>query len=86
MAEKFERTCMGCRQGFDKRELNRIVRTPEGDVKLDETGRMNGRGAYICQSADCLKKVLKTRALDRALKITLSEEVKNELLQKYGEA
>lgn len=84
MAEKFERTCMGCRKGFDKRELNRIVRTPEGEIKLDETGRMNGRGAYICRDAACLQKVLKSRALDRALKMNLSEDVKNELLQKYG--
>lgn len=84
MAEKFERTCMGCRKGFDKRELNRIVRTPEGEIKLDETGRMNGRGAYICRDAACLQKVLKSRALDRALKVNLSEDVKNELLQKYG--
>lgn len=86
MAEKFQRTCMGCRKAFDKHELNRIVRTPEGDVRLDETGRANGRGAYICNDAACLKKVLKTRALERAMKITLSEEVKDELLQKYGEA
>lgn len=84
MAEKFQRTCMGCRGAFDKHELNRIVRTPDGEVKLDETGRANGRGAYVCQNPDCLKKVLKTRALDRALKVTLGEDVKNELLQKYG--
>lgn len=76
---------MGCRKAFDKHELNRIVRTPDGDVMLDESGRANGRGAYICGEAACLKKVLKTRALERALKVQLSEEVKNELLQKYGE-
>ncbi len=83
---KLQRTCIACRQGFNKHELNRIVRTPNGEVKLDDTGRLNGRGAYICRDAACLKKALKTRALERALKITLSEEVKNELLQKYGEA
>lgn len=76
---------MGCRKAFDKHELNRIVRTPDGDVMLDESGRANGRGAYICGETACLKKVLKTRALERALKVQLSEEVKNELLQKYGE-
>lgn len=76
---------MGCRRAFDKHELNRIVRTPEGEVRLDESGRANGRGAYICTDSACLKKVLKTRALERALKVQLSEEVKNELLQKYGE-
>lgn len=85
MAEKFQRTCMGCRKAFDKHELNRIVRTPDGEVMLDESGRANGRGAYVCADPACLKKVLKTRALDRALKVQLSEEIKNELLQKYGE-
>lgn len=88
MAEKlkFQRTCIACRKGFDKRELNRIVRTPQGEIKLDESGRMAGRGAYICSDAACLKKALKSRALERALKTPLSEDVKNELLQKYGEA
>lgn len=85
MAEKFQRTCMGCRKGFDKRELNRIVRTPQGEIVLDEGGRLNGRGAYICHDVACLKKVIKSRALERALKQPISEEVTNELLQKYGE-
>lgn len=87
MAEKakLQRTCIACRQSFDKRELNRIVRTPSGEVRLDEGGRMAGRGAYICRDAACLKKALKSRALERALKQPLSEDVKNELLQKYGE-
>lgn len=83
---KLQRTCIACRKSFDKRELNRVVRTPGGDILLDESGRMAGRGAYICQSAACLKKALKSKGLERALKTPLSEDIKNELLQKYGEA
>lgn len=87
MAEraKPQRTCLACRQMKDKRELARVVRTPEGEVKLDETGRMAGRGAYLCKDPECLKRAMKSRALERALKHPISEEVKNELLQKYAE-
>jgi hypothetical protein len=80
---KPQRTCIACRQMMDKRLLCRVVRTPEGEILLDETGRKAGRGAYICHNPECLKKAFKTRALERALKQPLSEDVKNELLQKY---
>ena len=87
MAEraKQQRTCLACRQMKDKRELTRVVRTPDGEIKLDDTGRMPGRGAYLCKEPECLKRVLKSRALERALKQPISEDVKNELLQKYAE-
>ncbi|HIU10694.1 MAG TPA: YlxR family protein [Candidatus Avidehalobacter gallistercoris] len=87
MAEraKPQRTCLACRQMKDKRELTRVVRTPDGEIKLDDTGRMPGRGAYLCKEPECLKRVLKSRALERALKQPISEDVKNELLQKYAE-
>ena len=87
MAEsaKPPRTCLACRQMKDKRELTRVVRTPDGEIKLDDTGRMPGRGAYLCKEPECLKRVLKSRALERALKQPISEDVKNELLQKYAE-
>ena len=87
MAEraKPQRTCLACRQMKDKRELTRVVRTPDGEIKLDDTGRMPGRGAYLRKEPECLKRVLKSRALERALKQPISEDVKNELLQKYAE-
>lgn len=61
------RMCVGCRQMLPKKELLRIVRTPEGEVKADKTGRAPGRGAYICKNTECLEKAKKIRALERAL-------------------
>ena len=70
-----QRQCMGCRERKAKRELIRVVRTPEGDVKLDFGGKMNGRGAYICPQSECLKKAIRSKALDRSLEVTIPEEV-----------
>ena len=61
------RMCVACRQMRPKKELARVVRTPEGAVMLDATGRANGRGAYLCRDVACLEKAVKSRALDRAL-------------------
>ena len=58
-----------------KKELIRVVRTPEGDLKLDDRGRMNGRGAYICRDAACLSKAMKSRGLERSLDIRIPEEI-----------
>lgn len=69
------RMCVACRQMRPKKELVRIVRTPEGDVRLDTTGRANGRGAYLCASAECLNRAVKTRALERALEAKLDGDV-----------
>jgi hypothetical protein len=68
------RTCVACRQGRPKRELIRIVRTPEGDVLVDETGKRNGRGAYLCRQRSCWRKALDQGHLARALKTTLDAE------------
>ena len=68
------RMCVACREMKPKKELIRVVRTPEGEVIADETGRKNGRGAYLCRSEICLGKAIKTRALERALDHPLSEE------------
>ena len=70
-----QRQCMGCRERMDKRELIRVVRTPEGNVQLDFSGKLNGRGAYICPKAECLKKAQKSKALDRSLEVSIPEEV-----------
>ena len=75
------RMCVACREMKPKKELIRVVRTPEGDVVADETGRKNGRGAYLCRSEACLNKALKIRALDRALEQPLSEAAVDALRQ-----
>lgn len=69
------RQCMGCRERRPKRELIRVVRCTDGEVRLDFGGKMNGRGAYICPNAECLKKVRKSKGLDRSLEVTIPEEV-----------
>ena len=69
----------GCRERKAKRELIRVVRCPDGSVNLDFGGKMNGRGAYICPSSDCLKKALRSKALDRSLEVTIPEEVYDRL-------
>ena len=70
-----QRQCMGCRERKPKRDMIRIVRTPEGAVNLDFGGKMNGRGAYICPNPECLRKVQKSKALDRSLEVTIPDEV-----------
>ena len=66
--------CVSCREMQPKKELTRVVRTPEGIVKVDRTGRANGRGAYLCKRRACWEQALKRKALDRALKMTLDAE------------
>lgn len=70
-----QRTCVGCRQVKDKNQLIRIVRRPTGEIELDPTGRVSGRGAYICPHADCLRIALKGQRLDRALGRTVGDDV-----------
>jgi predicted RNA-binding protein YlxR (DUF448 family) len=71
---KPQRTCIACRDVKDKRELIRIVRSPEGKVGVDLTGKANGRGAYLCRQASCWQKSLEKNMLGRALKVTVSTE------------
>ena len=70
-----QRQCMGCRERKAKRELIRVVRTPEGTVRLDFGGKMNGRGAYLCPNLECLKKAIRAKALERSLEVSIPEEV-----------
>ncbi len=72
------RKCVGCNESKSKKELVRIVRSPEGDISLDITGKKSGRGAYICPSADCLKKAVKSKRIDRILEVTVPESVYEE--------
>ncbi|HNW85491.1 MAG TPA: YlxR family protein [Candidatus Limiplasma sp.] len=75
------RMCVGCREMKPKKELLRAVRSPEGDVSLDATGKKAGRGAYVCYNAECLKKALKQRQLDRALEAHLDEAANLQLTE-----
>ena len=68
------RMCVGCREMKPKKELLRAVRSPDGEVTLDLTGKKAGRGAYVCFHAECLNKALKQKQLNRALDVRLSEE------------
>ena len=70
-----QRQCMGCRERREKRAMIRVVRTPEGEVTLDFSGKKNGRGAYLCPNPDCLKKAIKAKSLDRSLEVAIPEEV-----------
>ena len=69
------RMCVGCREMKEKRDLVRIVRTPEGETLLDTTGKKSGRGAYVCRNAECLRRAIKQRQLERQLDITLTDEI-----------
>lgn len=72
---KHERTCAGCGSQSPKRAMMRVVRTPDGEVRYDPTGRANGRGAYLCRNVDCVRAAKKKRALARALKTDVDESV-----------
>ncbi|MCL5958233.1 MAG: YlxR family protein [Chloroflexi bacterium] len=76
-----QRTCVACRQEESKRELVRVVRTPEGAVKVDLTGKKSGRGAYLCRSKACWDLAFKKKALEHALKTEISPEDKADLLE-----
>ena len=80
-----QRQCMGCRERKAKRDMIRVVRGTDGNVSLDFGGKMNGRGAYICPNPECLKKALRSKALDRSLEVTIPEEIYDRL-QKEREA
>ena len=70
------RTCIVCRLKIDKRRVTRIVRTPEGEVLVDLTGKRNGRGGYLCDNIECWNKAINSKILDRALKAEISESDK----------
>ncbi len=70
-----ERRCLGCMQSFPKKDLVRVVRTPNGNVEMDLTGKKSGRGAYICKSKVCLKKAIKAKRLQTNLEVEISEEL-----------
>ena len=73
------RRCTGCGEHFPKNTLIRVLRTPEGEVVLDLTGKMSGRGAYICKNAACFKKARKSRRIETSLECQISEELYNRM-------
>ena len=69
------RQCLGCREMKPKKELIRVVRSPEGDISLDFKGKASGRGAYVCPNSQCLKKAIKAKALERAFSLQIPQEI-----------
>ena len=74
-----QRQCMGCRERKAKRDMIRVVRTTEGTVTLDFSGKLNGRGAYVCPDLECLNKAQKSRSLERCLETPIPQEVYDRL-------
>lgn len=79
------RKCTGCGEMKPKKELVRVIKTAEDHILMDLTGKMNGRGAYVCRSQECLKKAIKTKAIERSLGISISENIYDELKKELGE-
>ena len=79
-----ERFCLGCQQSLPKKSLVRIVRSPEGDFSVDITGKMPGRGAYICPKAECFEKAQKSRGLERSFKGKVPKEVYEQLAEQVA--
>ena len=78
------RMCVGCREMKEKRELIRIVRTPEGEAVLDSTGKRSGRGAYVCRREECLRRAIRQKQLERQLEIALTPEITEALTTELG--
>ena len=74
------RQCLGCREMKPKKEMTRVVRDPDGTVSIDFRGKAPGRGAYICPSTECLRKALKSKALDRSLAVEIPQDIKDALI------
>ncbi len=75
MKKVVQRMCMGCNTKKDKRDLIRIVMNKEGNICVDKTGKLSGRGAYICDNIDCLEKVIKSKRLERVFETKIDEEI-----------
>ena len=87
MAKKVpERKCLGCMESFPKSSLIRVVRSAEGEVTLDSTGKKSGRGAYICPNKECFDRARKIRGIERALEVEISDEVFEILRKGIGES
>ncbi len=70
-----QRTCMGCNEKKDKNQLIRIIKNKDNEIHVDKTGKMEGRGAYICNDVKCLEKVIKSKRLEKVLETNISNEI-----------
>ena len=77
------RQCIGCGEMKNKREMMRVLKTAENEIILDITGRKNGRGAYLCKSKECLEKARKCKGLDRSFKMSIPEQVYENLQKEF---
>lgn len=80
-----ERKCMGCNEKKPKMQLVRVVRTPDGQVCLDLTGKVSGRGAYVCPDSKCLEKAVKSKRLERCLETQVPDSVYEQMRQTLSE-
>lgn len=80
------RKCIACGNMYDKRELIRVIRSSEGVYSIDFTGKANGRGAYVCNSEECINKCLKTKALNRAFKENIPDDIYRKLSEEYEQS
>ena len=74
-----QRTCMGCNSKKDKKDLIRIVKNKQNEIKIDKTGKQEGRGTYICNNIECLEKVIKSKRMEKVFEMKISEEIYNNL-------
>ena len=74
-----QRQCMGCRERKNKNDMIRVVRRTDGEVSLDFSGKLNGRGAYVCPDPECLKKAIKSKSLERSLEVEIPQAVYDRL-------
>lgn len=79
------RQCVGCKEMKNKREMMRVLKTAEGPIVIDTTGRKNGRGAYLCMTKDCLAKARKNKGLERSFKMSIPDEVYDKLEKEFDE-
>lgn len=79
-----QRKCIGCGEMREKKEMMRVCKEPSGEISLDMTGKRNGRGAYLCKNAECLKKAIKGKGLERSFQMAISESVYESLEKEYA--
>ena len=77
------RQCTGCREMKSKKEMMRVLKSAEGEISLDTTGKKNGRGAYLCYSGECLKKAIKSKGLERSFQMKIPQEIYDTLTREF---
>ena len=85
MKKKPQRTCIGCNVQKDKNDFVRIVKSKEGNITIDKTGKASGRGAYICHYVDCFNKAKKSKKIEKVFETQLTEDIYNELEEMFKE-